>query len=88
MLKEDNKEAYNLLLKTISLRLGSGVLIDLHCFSGSSRIVDMWFETFQNTYFSFSEMVGGFTGDCARAVQKLHEGDYSLRQTRHIFILG
>ena len=71
---EDNTEAYNLLLKTLSLRLGGGALIHLHCFSGSSRIVDMCLETFPNTYFSFTKMVGGFTGDCARAVRKLHVG--------------
>ena len=71
---EDNTEAYNLLLKTLSLRLGGGALFHLHCFSGSSRIVDMWLETFPNTYFSFTKMVGGFTGDCARAVRKLHVG--------------
>ena len=71
---EDNTEAYNLLLKTLSLRLGCGALIHLHCFSGSSRIVDMWLETFPNTYFSFTKMVGSFTGDCARAVRKLHVG--------------
>ena len=71
---EDNTEAYNLLLKTLSLRLGCGALIHLHCFNGSSRIVDMWLETFPNTYFSFTRMVGSFTGDCARAVRKLHVG--------------
>ena len=71
---EDNTEAYNLLLKTLSLRLGCGALIHLHCFNGSSRIVDMWLETFPNTYFSFTKMVGSFTGDCARAVRKLHVG--------------
>ena len=69
-----NTEAYNLLLKTLSLRLGCGALIHLHCFSGSSRILDMWLETFPNTYFSFTRMVGSFTGDCARAVRKLHVG--------------
>ena len=71
---EDNTEAYNLLLKTLSLRLGCGALIHLHCFSGSSRTVDMWLETFPNTYFSFTRMVGSFTGDCASAVRKLHVG--------------
>ena len=71
---EDNTEAYNLLLKTLSLRLGCGALIHLHCFCGSSRIVDMWLETFPNTYFSFTRMVGCFTGHCARVVRKLHVG--------------
>ena len=71
---KDNTEAYNLLLKTISLHFGGGALIHLHCFSGSSRIVDMWLENFPNIYFSFTKMVGGSTGDCARAVRKLHEG--------------
>ena len=55
MLNEGNTEAYNLLLKTISLCLGSGALIHLHCFSGSSRIVDIWLETFPSTYFSLTQ---------------------------------
>lgn len=73
MENQDSGEAYNLLRMTLRCYVGAQTLMHLHCFSGGPSVVDRWLDAFPNTYFGFTKMVGGFTGELAQAVRDLHE---------------
>ncbi|MEW8545084.1 MAG: TatD family hydrolase [Candidatus Thiodiazotropha sp.] len=88
MEKEDNTEAYNLLLKTLRCSLGQGALIHLHCFNGSQAVVDMWLANFPNTYFGFTRLVGSFSEEQARAARGLHEGRLLIETDAPYFPFG
>ena len=74
MPNKDNTEAYDVLLRTLRYNLGSSTLMHLHCFNGSSAVVDKWLRLFKNTYFGFTKMVENFNEEQIAAVRGLHEG--------------
>ena len=74
MPNKDNTEAYDVLLRTLRYNLGTSTLMHLHCFNGSSAVVDKWLKLFKNTYFGFTKMVENFNEEQIAAVRGLHEG--------------
>lgn len=88
MKDQDNTEAYDLLCQTLQNCLGMGVLIHLHCFDGGLEVVKQWLEAYPNSYFGFTNMVGTFTGEVARAVRELPEGRLLLETDAPYFHVG
>ena len=85
---QDNTEAYNLLRLALKYQLGQGTLMHLHCFNGTYQVVEKWLESFPNTYFGFTKMVGSLTGERARAVRELHEGRLLIETDAPYFRYG
>lgn len=88
MPNKDNTEAYDVLLKTLRYNLGTSTLMHLHCFNGSSAVVDRWLKHFKNTYFGFTKMVEDFSEDQIAAVRELHEGRLLIETDAPYFWYG
>ena len=58
--KTSNDQMYDHCRRFLTGKVGKDQKIQLHCFSGSSQIVNSWLHTFPNTYFSYSGMVENF----------------------------
>lgn len=58
---KDTDKMYRLVLRVVQERVpNSQQGSHLHCFSGDSATVKLWFEAYPRTYFGFSTVVKGF----------------------------